>query len=252
LGEAGALSLWFAGFHRQRSVLADLDAADQQVRKEAAWAIAERPFESAVALVRQRLGNGAEPSADVRESLVYALGYAGSRIDYDLLRRVSETDASGYVRQAALLAAARIDPDRCRRHVAQPAPVEAGFEAWDSLGRAQARLVLGDAAGVPPLLEHALGKDASRRQVACRALYKWLRPALVSAGRWPLDARVQVGETWPDELVRTVAQRCAELDLDRLLTQTRLHEQRSSVVRRNTARLTGARERLARILFAGP
>lgn len=260
LAVAACAAIWLPRLYQRRATLAALDAADPQARRVAAWAVAESPIHSAVDVIRHKLTSAGEPRPDVREAFVYALGHAGAPGDFDLVHGIAVSDASGYVRQAALLAAARVDPDRCRALLeGQAAPRAAAVgsasqprstpDPWDTLAAAQARLSLGDAGGVPALLALARGADPSRQEVACRALYKWLRPALVSAGRWPLGADVRPGEIWPAGLVNQVERRCSEIDLPNLIEQTRVHERRSETIRRDTARWTGARRRLIGILF---
>jgi hypothetical protein len=85
---------------------------DPQQRKRGAWRIADP---QTPAWPRQALLDrlAAEPVADVRESLVYALGMRGAG-DADAVaavRGVVVGDADGYVRQAAWLALARVDVD---------------------------------------------------------------------------------------------------------------------------------------------
>ncbi len=260
LAGAALAAVWLPRLYARHSTLAALEASDPQARKAAAWAVAETSIEPAVVAIRGTLLAAAEPNPDVREAFVYALGHAGSPADFELLRDLAANDPSGYVRQAALLAATRVAPGRCRELLAtkrSPETARTGAsrpdhaaDPWDTLAAAQARLALGDAAGVPALLDIARHAQPSQRQVACRALHKWLRPALVAAGRWPLEAAVRPGEIWPAGLLDEIARRCGELDLGQLLRQARAQEQKAEPIRRNTGRWTGARERLVRMLFS--
>ena len=156
-------------------------------------------------------------------------------------------DQSGYVRQAAWLAAARSDPDRCRDLLNSP-PRNTGV--WDRIGAAQARLQLHDTRGVDELLRFAARGDPGQRTFAGRALYRTLAPAMTAVGRWPLNASVNPDGSWPRELVDEVERRLRRLDLHALMRETWVHVQRSDRIIRTKARLAGARDRIARILFS--
>ncbi len=61
-----------------------------------------------------RLADGGEALADVREAFVYSLGQHEQTRHFDIVADLALADPSGYVRQSAWLAAARIAPHRFR------------------------------------------------------------------------------------------------------------------------------------------
>jgi hypothetical protein len=234
------------GTLRGRSELRrQMQSPDREQRKQAAWAVIEQPIpELEELMVRGVLGG--EPDAGVREAYVYALGNLADQRYFAAVETVIDADPSGYVRAAAWLAAARIDPAHFRTLAeTNPGP----GDPWDRLGIAQGRLFLGDVRGARELLEQARSDSDARRCVAGRALYKWLRPLLDAAGRWPLAAEVTEGQAWPPEFVDEIERRCATLDLQALADDTRQHDQAAAPVRRYIMRINGARKGLVSLLF---
>jgi hypothetical protein len=229
----------------QGRLLRQMQSPDYEQRKQAAWAAIERPDPELVELmVRGVLGN--EPDAGVREAYVYALGNLGDRRHFAAIETAIDADSSGYVRAAAWLAAARVDPEHFRTLAeTRSAP----RDAWDRLGVAQARLLLGDMRDVDELLQQARSADGARSQVASRAMYKWLRPLMDAAGRWPADATVREGQPWPLEFVDEIERRCATLDLQAIADDTRQHDAAAAPVRRYIMRINGARQGLISLLF---
>lgn len=222
-----------------------MQSPDREQRKRAAWAAIEHPNpELEELMVRGVLGG--EPDAGVREAYVYALGNLADRRYFAAVETVIDTDPSGYVRAAAWLAAARVDPQHF--HTLAETNSDPG-DPWDRLGIAQGRLFRGDVRGARELLEQARSGDDARRCVAGRALYKWLRPLLDAAGRWPLAADVTEGQAWPPEFVDEIERRCAALDLQVLADDTRQHDQAAAPVRRYIMRINGARKGLVSLLF---
>ncbi|MEW6251545.1 MAG: hypothetical protein AB1716_12930, partial [Planctomycetota bacterium] len=122
-------------------------------------------------------------------------------------------------------------------------------DPWDQLGRAELRLALGDVRGAPALLHWAAHGEADVRLIACRALHDSVGPVLEAVGRWPLTAERPAAAPWPAELVAEVSKRCAGLDLQSLADGLRQQLARSAPVRRDLARITGARERIARLIL---
>lgn len=222
-----------------------MKSPDREQRKQAAWAAIERPNPDLEQfMARGVLGD--EPDAGVREAYVYALGNLGDQRHFAVIETAIDTDPSGYVRSAAWLAAARIDPVHFRILAdTRSAP----RDAWDRLGLAQGRLMLGDVRDTGELFEQARGDDLSRRLVACRALYKWLRPLLDAAGRWPVDATVTEAQPWPSEFVNEIERRCATLDLQAVADDTHQHDQAAAPVQRYIMRINGARRGLISLLF---
>lgn len=248
LGTLGAGAAYayrqFRAARLESKVLGMIDSDDVERRKRGAWAAAEFSLNRAYQRIQDSMSE--EPSPAAREAFIYALGRRGSADDFDRLIAYARGDASGYVRQAAWVAAARSDPTRTRG-LLEPLPPGGG--PWDKLGVAQAWLVLRDVRGIDKLFDFAAGDDHSRRIIAARALSKAVRPVLDSLGRWPLDADAQLGQAWPRGLVDEVRRRCARIDLQTALEHTDYYWERSQQVRRNKARLTGARERIAGFLF---
>ena len=243
-----AATLWIGRvLTRENSVLNDLRLRDAGVRKRAAWRVTGGGYPKAASLIHRLLSDRGIAEADVRESHVYALGQLGDASNFDLLGDLLVNDQSGFVRQAAWLAAARSDPDRCRALLNLPAM---RTETWDRIGAAQARLQLRDARGVDELLRFAAQGDPGQRTVAGRALYRTLAPAMTAAGRWPLDASANPDGSWPRELVEQVERRLRRLDLHSLMNNMWIHVQRSDGIIRAKARLAGARDRIAGILFS--
>ena len=216
-------------------------------RKQGAWLAADGKSLRAAKYIGDQLANGDEPDADVREAYIYALGRM--RLLAEAMEKTIERDKSGYVRQAAWLALARTDRQRFRS-LAQ-APPARPHDPWDRIGMAEGWLQNSDVRGVDDLLHWATAGDENQKLVASRALQKALRPMLDIAGLWPIDADVADGRTWPRELVTKVQARCAKLDLQSIVDDSQPHHQRARRVRRNMARLVGARERLRRWLFSG-
>jgi len=225
-----------------------LSIGSTEQRKQAAWRVAEeRAGVEASLAIRPRLETGEEPDPDVREAYVYALGRVGAAGFAETVETLARTDESGYVRAAAWLALARIDADRFRQLVAaQPTP----DDPWDRIGVAQGWAEHGDYRGLDELLHWAVHGDHSQRVVAGRALYSSLAPVLEAVGRWPLDADPQPGEPWPAELLTQVAVRATGLELESLAREVWSRFEATKRVRRNVRRLTGARERLAQLLFS--
>ena len=225
--------------HRQ------MQSPDREQRKQAAWAAIECPNPVLEELmVRGVLGD--EPDAGVREAYVYALGNLGDRRVFSAIETAIDTDPSGYVRAAAWLAAARVDPEHFHTLVGTR---PASRDAWDRLGVAQGRLMLGNVRDAGELFEQVRSTDGSRSHVASRALYKWLRPLLDAAGCWPADARLSEGQPWPHELVDEIEHRCATLDLQAIADDTHQHDQAAARVRRYIMRIDGARKGLISLLF---
>lgn len=215
-------------------------------RKLGAWLTAEQRAPAALAFIAEQLAAGREPQADVRESFVYALGHSGDPGYFDLIAERVRSDPSGYVRQAAWLAAARLDAERFAALAAALPPPQG---AWDEIGRANAWLYTGDVRGVPALLRWAREGDADQRLVASGALLKGLKPLLEVSGRWPLRSGLRAGDIWPPEFVAEIARRCAGLDLQRIADDTRPHLREAKLVQRNARRVTSARNWIARFLF---
>ena len=222
-----------------------LHSAEPETRKQAAWAVADRDDQYGTDLLVSAL-LADEPDEAVREAYVYALGRAGDPSALAAIENVIDRDPSGYVRAAAWLAIARLDP----QHFATLAcTTSAPEQPWNQIGLAQGALEIGDVSRVDTLLHWAEAGTHTQRIVASRALYKRLRPLLDTAGRWPLDADVAEGEPWTAELIEQVRTRVAQFDIQAIANDSRPHEQVAEQVRRTVARITRARDRLAGALF---
>jgi HEAT repeat protein len=222
-----------------------LDSHDPEARKRGAWCAARGEAPQALNVIVDSLTNNREPDAGVRESYIYALGQVGTAQHFGIAVRLVESDAGPFVRQAAWLAAARLDIGRFQQVGDRLRLVD---EGWDPVGRAAAWLELGDTRGVVDLLRAAEdGTDAERR-FASLSLFRGLAPLLEAVGRWPLDARVGEGDPWPPELVAEVRRRCADLDLQALASAAGQHLARATPVRREIGRLNSTRARLIHLL----
>lgn len=229
----------------RRRLRNELAHGDEQARKEAAWRLIEEPDPIAESFLVQGLF-GAEESPDVREAFVYTLGRLGHDENLGAVEHVIALDPDGYVRAGAWLALARLAPERVSALVEQYA---SRVDTWDRIGMAQAQACSGDASGYPVLLRFAVDGDAGQREVASRALTKWVRPVLESVGRWPLDAVVHEGEIWPAELVAEIEGRCGELDLRAAAKVFHAFEKPLARARRHADRVLRVREELAAVLF---
>lgn len=231
----------------ERRARAALESADNDAKQRAAWSIAERGGSRRVMQqIRTMLREGRESDEWVRESLVHCLGRSGTDGDAELIREVLLRDSSGLVRAAGWLSMARIAPQQCAALIAEQPALR---DDWDRLGLAQAELTLNDARGVADVLRLAGSGDENQRVVAGRAILRSLRPALDSAGRWPLDTPFEMGDAPPAAFVEMLTVRCAELDLARIITDNARHEPFARRVRRNTTKLANARAHVARYLF---
>lgn len=239
-------SLWWVGGGARRHArrLALLESADAGARKQAAWSLVDDPDPELIALIGRRL-LGPERSADVRESFVWTLGSLHDPRSFPAIEEALDVERDGYVRAAAWLAAARADGARFE-HLAEQQPPAS---LWDRIGIAQGRLALGNVADVGLLLDVAATGSDQQRYVAGRALHKWLRPLLETAGRWPLDEGGSAAGAWPAEFVALVARRCAELDLPAIAADNRRFAAALARLHRDVARITNARNDLAGLLF---
>ncbi len=238
-----AVALVAFGTRHDRAVRRLLGSDDPEQRRQAAWLAARENAPNALQDISRRIMERCETDPSVREAYVYALGRSGQPQYFDVLAAVIMGDDDAYVRQAAWIATARVAPDRFRDLAATPPPHD---NAWDQVGLAAAWLEVGDTRGVAELLRYAVEGDPQQRRVAALALYRGVAPLLDAAGRWPIQANVREGEPWGPELVAEVRRRCGALDLQAIADDLRPHLARAAGLRRNVARLTSLRDRLAR------
>jgi len=225
-----------------------LFSPDPEIRKRGAWMAAETHSEPAARMMNVLLRSNAEPSDDLRETYVYALGKGEWPFALQTLEDLLTREPSGYVRAATWLAISRISPERFAELD------RSGYgprEAWDRIGLAQGWFQLDDSRGLEVLLATAVDGDDGQREVASRALYKWVRPLLETAGRWPIEASVQEGQTWPAELVADVRRRGAGLDLRSIAQGSREYWEPTERLQKNVRKITKTRDRIAAVLFAG-
>lgn len=230
---------------RRLEIRAALASDDARVRKQAAWRAIEEPDPfSEVALTQMVLGG--EEDAAVREACVYALGRIGKPENFAAVEFAIDLDDSGVVRASAWVAAARLDPDHCRRLLES---AKSGDE-WDRLGVAHARLLLGDVSDVATLLTLAESSDWGLSCGAGAALQRGLRPLLEAIGRWPLKSDPPLNAPWPAGLIATVRERSNEIDLAALAADTlpRIAEARRA--KRGIEKVKTARERISAWLFS--
>ncbi len=237
--------VWLAAATRHdRRALALLDSPDPNDRRAAAAIVGAEHAPRALAVIRQQLAATEDPR--VREGFVHALGQAGLPADFARIAPVALEDRHPYVRYIAWIAAARTDPARFRSWAADATPQGT---PWDAIGRAAGWLELADTRGVADLLRWAAAGNAGQRTAACAVLYRGIGPLLESAGRWPVIVSEPRGGPWPPPQVALVARRCAEVELQRVADEVRPHRDLIEAVRHGTARVTRARERLARRLI---
>jgi len=229
----------------QRALLRMLRSPQPILRKQGAWLTLEHQKGQAIEYIARQLAARAEENPDVRECYVYALGYSGQRQYFGVVAEILLSDDSGYVRQAAWLALARLDPKQFMTLDQARPPSD---DLWDQIGRSIARLEVGDVRDIPKLLRWAQTASPDQRLVVCAALYRSVRPLVEAAGRWPLGMDVAEGQLWPPALLEEVGRRCAKLDLQRLAEDTRPHLAGAALVRRNAYRMTSARNWIAWLL----
>lgn len=244
---AGVLLAATLRARHDQAALRLLHSDDPDDRKQGAWIAADQASPHAHALLAQRLREQHEADPGVREAYVYALGRSGQPQYFDVLAAVIMGDDDAYVRQAAWIGMARVAPDRFRDLTATTPPRD---DTWDQVGLAAAWLEVGDTRGVGELLRYAVEGDPQQRRVASLALYRGVAPLLDAVGRWPIQANVREGQPWGPELVAEVRRRCGMLDLQAIADDLRPHLARAAGLRRNVARLTSLRDRLARFFQA--
>jgi hypothetical protein len=225
-----------------------LRADAPESRRAGAWVAAHEYTPRARGFIWNALAEQKETDPGVREAYVYALGRNGEGLFFDVIADVVETDPDAYVRQAAWLAAARVNPERFRGLAASVAPSD---DPWDRIGRAAAWLEVGDLRGIDELLHWAATGQAEQRRVAALALDRTVAPLLETVGRWPIEYSVRESEPWPPELVAEVRLRCGGVNLQAIAGETYPHAARAAAVRRNLGRLNSARGYLAHLLGTG-
>jgi hypothetical protein len=230
-----------------RTVLQMLSSDKSEHRKIGAWLAADTGCVAGLDFIARAVELGLERVPDVKEAYVYALGRSGRREHFGIVASVATGDSSGYVRQAAWLAAARIDPDRFRELAAK---IDDSADLWDRMGVSIGLLEIGDCSRLAYLFEAALDGSADHKLIACNALYRNVGPLLEAVGRWPIGARAYRGRTWPPEFLDEVRKRCAELDLQALAEDTRPQMAAAKRLQRDARRLASARNWVARLLSA--
>jgi len=230
---------------RDRAALAMLESDDPGSRKLGAWLTAKADTPCGRQRIAAALRERTEPDVGVRESYVYALGRSARVEFFDTVAAVVRDDPDSYVRQAAWLAASRLDAGRFRELARR---VQVGEYPWDRIGLACAWLEVGDPRGARELLHWAVAGDEQQRRVASLALFRGVAPLLEAAGRWPIESTVREGEPWPAELVEEVRRRCEGLDLRAIAEDTRPQVARAALIRRNVGRINNTRERIARLI----
>jgi hypothetical protein len=243
---AGGLAWGVFGGRAERAAARLLQSDNPEARKQGAWLAARERTPGALAEIANRLQAHHETDPSVRAAYVYALGRSGDAAYFDRVAAIVRDDDDAFLRHAAWLAAVRADPRRFPE-LAATAPVR--DEPWDQIGRAAAGLEVGDTRGATVLLRWAADGDPQQQQVAALALYRGVAPLLEATGRWPPAFTVREGEPWPGALVAEVRRRCAALDLQAIADDTRPHWAYAAPVRRDVARLTSLRERLAGLLW---
>jgi len=235
------------GIRRDQAARRLLCSDDPEKRKQAAWLAVRQNAPNALLDISRRVRERRETDPSVREAYAYALGRSGKAEYFDVLATVVQGDEDAYVRHTAWIAAARVAPHRFPVLAAET-PVR--DETWDRIGRAAAWLEVGDTRRAGDLLHWAVAGEPEQRQVASLALYRGVAPLLEAVGRWPLQSTIREGEVWPPELAAEVSRRCGALNLQAIADDTRPHLAYAARLRRDVARLTSLRERLAGYLRA--
>ncbi|HOO17016.1 MAG: HEAT repeat domain-containing protein [Phycisphaerae bacterium] len=237
--------LWRAAAERHLMHL--LTSTDEEARKQGAWQAVTRSPGPATDFMCAALSQGREPSPGVRESYVYALGRMRLQSALPLLLRLARADESGYVRQAAWIAAARVDFEQFR---AAAREVENCADTWDRIGIATALMEADDFSQLDLLFDVAASGDDFQRNVAAAALRRYLRPLLQAAGRWPVNAEISVDGAWSPAFIAEVRGRAASLNLPQIAAHSRPEQQGTETLRRMIRRIYGARERVVRALYS--
>ena len=228
------------------TVLLWLKSEDASQRQLGAWLAADRRDSAGAEYIAKQLAEDAEAVDDVRASYAQTLGSFRNPEHFALAAELASADPSGAVRQAAWVAAARIDPAGFEELAESYAGVN---DAWTEIGLALGHLHAGDVGDVPALLHLARDGEESLRLLACTGLSQELVPLLEAAGRWPLTADVRDGQLWPPELVTEIERCCASLDLQDVADRGRLHREAARLLERDALRMTSARNWIARLLF---
>ncbi|MBN2447648.1 MAG: hypothetical protein JXO22_13020 [Phycisphaerae bacterium] len=221
-----------------------LNSEQAEDHKRGAWLAADTGHIVVLDELVHRVTERAE-TPDVREAYVYSLGLLGDSRATDALLAVIATEQSGYLRQAAWLALARVNADAFREQAAQVGDAD----EWDRIGLAQGYMELGEYGDVPLLVTEALASDTWRGDIAARAIQRWVSPLLDAVGRWPLELAEVRPEDWTGEQVALVAERIDATDLQAIADDTLPHLEKSRHVHSNEAKLNKARDRIARVLF---
>lgn len=243
-----AVVVWGVVVSREESAVLSLLRHEQPGKRSwGAWQAIDGQFPRAIEYIAGQLAEGREAEARVRESFVQTLGSAGRAADFPVAARLACTDGSGAVRQAAWLAAARIDPTRFAELAAAQPPAE---DPWDQIGLARGCLQVGDPRGVETLLHWARAGDKDQQRAACSALSLGLVPLLELSGRWPAGVEVEEASLWPPELLDDVGRRCAAVDLQSVAERAGPHLAAARRVERDTLRMASAQGWVARFLFS--
>ncbi len=218
-----------------------------EARKQAAWRLADRgvwaPACDQMAAALADPDPNAAIDEHVREAYAYALGQIRDPRATDALLHTVQSDASGFVRQAAWVALARVAPRTFEQQAAA-----ATDNDWDELGRLCGRMELRDFAAAGQLVDLARSDQVWLREVAKRAVAKWLGPTLDAAGLLPIGLAETRPEAWSSEDVAALARRVNWIDLPAAARATEQQLAAARDVRRTMGKLITARERLARLL----
>ena len=237
-----------------RKVLATGDADS---RRAVLWRVADHGRVALTPSVARLLATDA--SRDVREAAAYCLGRLASSAAGPPLSAALDNESSGFVRQAIWLALARADAPAFRQRAAASASqlaTERDHSAdqdpnadWDELGVIQGRMELGDYRDLERLFALAASADAWPRQLACRAVQRWVAPLMDAAGCWPLAAEDGPPHEWPPELLAEIRRRALTLRMQPLADDCRRHLARAHDIQVYRAKLNKASALLAKVLF---
>jgi hypothetical protein len=238
--------LWYALPRLDRSdrIQGWLEDPSPELRKRAAWRIGEREITPLLPEVVAQLGD--EPDPSVREALIHAISQVGGADELPLLETLLVAEEQGFPRQKTWIAIAAIDAARFEALATRPALIR---DDWDRLGIAIARFRAGQFGDLEQMLTLAQSDQATIQLLARRALERYVRPVMVIAGRWPIEAGVMPSGLWTPGVLAEIGRRAGEIELDEVAVEVAASMERAAPMRTSLRRMTRSRNQLADLLF---
>lgn len=211
-------------------------------RQEALYALAKRREGAAAPTMRQVLVR--DPSADVREAAAYALYKVEAPDSVDALAEAVDREPDNVQRAKMVVYYARLrGPDAL--------PVLETWtlsdEPWKSTGAALARIELGDAEAGDVLIERLFGDDAFLAAHVTQQFRPIVETMMELIGR-PIDLELHDGQRWSADQTVAVRDWWARYATATLLGDAVALLTSRNEVRRDLARLDGAKRRAVRYL----